>query len=66
MKSAICPSYEYTPEDFVFAWETSKSPQEAADKLSAMCRRSVPKGAVTSRAGRYRREGVKLKSMRVR
>lgn len=49
--------YDVTPEDFVRAWQTSGTAQEAADKLG------MPKSNVLARASNYRSRGVNLKVM---
>jgi hypothetical protein len=56
-------SYGITPEQFVTAWQTSRSAQEVADKLSVVASKAVPKAIVLARACSYRARGVNLKSM---
>lgn len=50
-------SYDVTPEQFIFIWQTSETPQEAADKLK------MPRPIVLARATGYRRRGIPLKAM---
>jgi hypothetical protein len=47
--------YNVSPEDFVRAWQSSKTAQEVAAKLA------MPKPLVHARASNYRRIGVRLK-----
>jgi transposase len=49
--------YHVTPEQFVVAWNTAGSAQEAADVLG------MPRPIVVARAAKYREAGVKLKAM---
>jgi len=55
--------YAFSPEDFVSVWQTSATPQEAADRLSKMAGKPVPKGILLSRASAYRKKGISLKKM---
>ncbi len=57
-------SYGFTPEQFVEAWQTSKSAPEAARKLSQLTGKVVPPAVLHTRASTYRKKGVKLKKMR--
>jgi transposase len=49
--------YNISAEEFVVAWQTSKSAQEVADRLG------VPKPIVHARASAYQQAGIKLKHM---
>jgi transposase len=49
--------YGVTAEQFIVAWQTSKTAQEAADRLG------MPKPIVHARASAYRQAGIKLKLM---
>lgn len=56
-------NYNITPIQFVDAWNSSNSAQEAADKLSAIAGRKVPKNIVLARAATYRAKKLNLKNM---
>lgn len=49
--------YDVSPEQFVYAWQTSRSADEVAEKLK------MPKPIVHARASSYREKGVPLKKM---
>ena len=49
--------YGVTAEQFIVAWQTSKTAQEVADRLG------MPKPIVHARASAYRQAGIKLKAM---
>jgi transposase len=49
--------YNVTAEQFIVTWQTSKTAQEAADRLG------MPKAIVHARASAYRQAGIKLKPM---
>lgn len=49
--------YNVSDAQFVEAWQTSKSAQEAADKLH------MPKNIVLARSAVYRKRGIQLKKM---
>lgn len=56
-------SYDISPEDFVSVWQTSATAQEAADRLTAIAGKPVPKDICLSRASVYRKRGINLKKM---
>ena len=49
--------YSVTPEEFVVAWNSSETAEEAAGKLA------MPKAIAQARATTYRRMGIPLKKM---
>jgi transposase len=49
--------YGVTAEDFIVAWQESRTAQEVADRLG------MPKPIIHARASEYRRAGIKLKPM---
>ncbi len=51
-------AYNVSAEDFIKAWETSETVDEACEKLAPM-----PKTIVLARASSYRTAGIKLKKM---
>jgi hypothetical protein len=51
-------NYNVSPEEFVVAWQMSKTAEEAAQRLG------MPKGIVLARASFYREKGVNLKTMK--
>lgn len=61
-------NYKITPEEFICAWETSDTVDEAVTKIREIClqKKTPPmeKDIVLSRASAYRTSGVRLKKMR--
>lgn len=49
--------YKVTAEEFVTAWNTSKTAKEVSERLK------MPPAIVHARASKYRKAGVRLKSM---
>jgi hypothetical protein len=55
--------YGLTDEQFVEAWQSSQTVDEAADKMSKVAGCTVPKPIIHARASVYRSKGVNLKKM---
>lgn len=55
--------YNITDEQFVEAWQSSNTAQEAADKVSKVLGYTIPKSNILAKASAYRTKGVNLKKM---
>lgn len=55
--------YNITDEQFVEAWQSSDTAQEAADKVSKVLGYTIPKSNILAKASAYRTKGVNLKKM---
>jgi hypothetical protein len=55
--------YNFSRAQFVEAWQTSNSVQEAADKLTKLVGTEVPKSIVAARKASYKKLGANFKDM---